>query len=90
MALDDENHGSAFSVRRKQSSGGGCSFCNRENHPVDRCWEKHPELRPTKFRQKKKDSDFDSDSEDGSDSKISAFSSMGESMPESLCLTVTR
>lgn len=29
-----------------------CSHCDRNGHLVDKCWLKHPELRPSK-RQKK-------------------------------------
>jgi hypothetical protein len=36
--------------RRKQFKDVKCSFCNKDTHTEDRCWTKHPHLRPTKTK----------------------------------------
>jgi hypothetical protein len=60
--LDKVTGSSAFSAGRRSIS---CSHCNKAGHGVDKCWEKHPELRPKKFGKKKGSKEKDeSDDED--------------------------
>ncbi len=40
----------AFAAVRHDSADSPCSFCNRSGHTDDKCWKKHPNLRPQGFR----------------------------------------
>jgi hypothetical protein len=60
--LDKVTGSSAFSAGRRSIN---CSHCNKTGHGVEKCWEKHPELRPKKFEKKKGSKEKDeSDDED--------------------------
>ncbi|KAA8902013.1 hypothetical protein FN846DRAFT_987217 [Sphaerosporella brunnea] len=60
MDLDKVTSGSAFSAGRRSIS---FSNCKKAGHGVEKCWEKHPELRPKKLSKKKSSKD-ESDDED--------------------------
>ena len=55
MKIDsDQNSTTTAFAARGNKSGITCTHCSKTGHPVERCWEKNPELKPKRFRGKKK------------------------------------
>ena len=45
MKIDRNPAATAFASRRDKL-GITCTHCQKTGHPVEKCWEKHPELKP--------------------------------------------
>ena len=55
MKIDsDKNSTTTAFMARGNKSGITCTHCSKTGHPVEKCWEKNPELKPKRFRGGKK------------------------------------
>lgn len=53
MKIDRNPATTAFASRRDKS-GITCTHCLKTGHPIEKCWEKNPELKPKRLRGKQR------------------------------------